>query len=205
MRIFIGIPIPDSVRSKIWDCADAIKMQNETAAKAVSNFRWVDSRCYHITLLFIGEAQPEKVARIRKKIREIELPPAFRVDLGPIGRFPPRKGPPRVLFAALKSGAEGCISIYRKVSIDFEEFAERKEFVPHITLARAKKRTARTARSESRTSGSATGSTNALPIEQLFSGRFDVTRIVLYESKLGSDGPRYREIESYDLALRGEL
>ena len=187
MRVFIGIPLPLEIQRAVWS-------QSRAIASNLSGFRWVDPENYHITLLFIGEVSPGELDSIKRRFETLVLPPAFSSELGLFDRLPLKKGPPRVLVASLAAGNEECKKLYRCVTKELGEYAERREYVPHVTLSRAMR---------NRRPGSHLNGVFDDPFR--FSGAFEVTRIVLYSSQLSPQGARYAELMSRDLALRAEL
>jgi len=204
MRVFIGIPIPGNVKTNITNHIEPYKVARATAcatacATTFDDLRWVNPDCYHITLLFIGEVRAEEVSRIKNRLRGIELPRSFHVKLGRMERFPPRKGPLRVLVLSLESGGNECSLLYRSISGRFDEYVDRRTYRPHITLARGKSRSKRGSRDKPDKS---IDDQNFWVEEPSFSGGFDVTRVVLFESKLTPKGAQYTEIESYNLGAR---
>ena len=196
MRVFIGLPLSEDIKSAISTQIDSLRAAH---AAILDDFRWVDPKCYHITLLFIGEVPMGAIQGIKQKLVTLSLPSAFHSELGSFERFPQKKGPPRVLIVSLKSGGEECRDLYRRIAGAFGESVRGRSFTPHITVARSKRQRQRNE------SPCRPDYASIFADAPDFEGELDFTRIVLFESRLSSLGARYAELGSYDLALRGKL
>ena len=139
MRVFFGIELAEEVKSLAGALTERVRRRVErTAPRAV--IRWVDPENLHITLWFIGEVKDE---RLKALITATQAPYAigsFRLELSGTGAFPP-SGSPRVLWIGLTAGVDPLRSIYaelgrRLAPLGFEP--ERREYSPHLTIARIK-------------------------------------------------------------------
>ena len=178
-RAFIAVDIPSEIKAGI---ADASKELSSEGIKAVGNEQ------LHITLFFLGyldEKQLEETKKALDRIQERQ----FGIDLKGIGTFGNR-----VVFVNITKGAEELNAVYSGL---FEAIAalgarmERREFAPHLTIARLKRFTKKE-----------TGIVKALvkkyPDRDF--GSFVCTSIKLKQSALSREGPAYTDLFVKELA-----
>jgi 2'-5' RNA ligase len=171
MRLFIGIPLSDTV------VAELALLTARLQSKAGS-LRWTVPESWHITLQFLGNTSAEKLDCLVARLGELRFPP-FPVRLDELGIFE-RSG---VFFASVAVTPE-LVSLQQRVTAATSLCGfvpENRAFRPHITLARAK------------------GPDHARPLHALEAGiqrrpafpRFLATEFLLYESHLSLAGSRY--------------
>lgn len=171
MRLFIALPVPVEVREKII-------ARTEPLREKYPGLKWVRRDALHLTLSFLGETGESNVDPIIGVMNRAALGvDAFEMELGGMGFFP-KKGPPRVLYTAVKRGVEGTRTLYSALreGLGTLGFEGRKKFTPHLTLARVK----------------GAGNTPDPEVEGkdlVFS--FTADRIVLYRSRLKPSGAVY--------------
>jgi len=178
-RLFFGLELPSDIKERLLN----------VRAK-VPGAKWQSAEQLHITLLFLGRVEEDRLEAVIGSAREIRLIP-FELEVSGLGCFgQPRR--PRNLWAGVQPGAP-VAAIHealgqRMENLGFE--AERRSFLPHITLARFKRQP---------------GSVEGLLAEQGASvfGRFAVTEFALFESKPGPAGSVYRVIERFPLSGSG--
>lgn len=195
MRAFVALEIPPTVREKI---ARRIGRWKASAPPA----RWVRPEAWHVTLLFLGEVPEAQVEGLGSL-----LAPAFRrcrtFDLQVVGAgtFPPQR-PARVAWLGLESRPAEALgelrnAVVRALAAEDSPAAARaaaeeggeRPFHGHLTLARCRKPWGRRAvESFVSQAGEAVGAP------------FPVRRGVLFESRLGPQGARYREVSSFSLS-----
>lgn len=173
MRLFVGIPVPQSeVYRELAGQLEAL------GARPVPDGTW------HMTLRFLGDmddAQPVRDALAGALEGEQSLPAV----VAGVGAFQsPRKA--RIVWAAVQ--AEGVEALAKKVEDATQELGQppdRRDFVPHVTLARLKR-----------------------PKDlRSFCGVHESTRfaqgvldeVVLYRSVLTPAGPRYERAAVFPL------
>jgi 2'-5' RNA ligase len=174
LRAFIAIELPSAVRASLGDVAAALAPGLPTGA-----VRWVRPEAMHLTLRFLGDTPtgslPELAAAL-DTLAEGHAP--FNLHLAGLGCFPnPRR--PRVLWvglagdearlAALKAGLDGALASLGRPP-------EGKPFRAHLTLGRV------------REEGGVRDFRPDVAVPEL---AVPVTSIVLMESELRPDGPRY--------------
>jgi len=173
MRVFIGIDIPDSIKDEIEKRVIS-KLKNK-----LDNARFVKKDSLHLTLKFIGEVSDDKLEKIKSSLKGITFSP-FKVFLSEIGFFPDKKRP-RVMWIGVKDGVEEMRRIFIEIEERLSKFVEKekREFSPHLTIARFKER----------------------KIVELnipdFSAEFEVREFILFKSILLPDGAKYEKISSF--------
>lgn len=176
MRLFIAIPIPDSVKKQLIELQQPIR-----------NVRWQQEDKMHLTLHFLGETDKDRAKRVQEKLDQIEHS-AFSLTIEGLGYFP-EGGNPKVLWAGIKEN-KSLYELQKTVensctSLGFE--AEDRPFKPHITLARM----SRVSKDD---------------IASLIDNHKDfriadipVKEFALYESQLDSDGAVYDKLKIFQL------
>lgn len=178
MRLFAAIEIDDAARAELAEKAAELKR--------AGGARFPPPENYHLTLRFFGEVEGQGIEALREALDELGPPPAMELPLvGP--RWFPGPSSPRVLLAtaeapdALYDYQRGFEQAARAVGLA----AERKPYIPHVTIARIRdKRSARAL------------SAHAAALE----GRWATLRVraaALIESTLGSSGATYRSVDRY--------
>ena len=126
-RLFIAVDLPETNKKTL-----------EAMFFGIPGARWVDPLQIHLTVRFIGDVDGAVFLDIKNALKEISITP-FDIQLKGVGHFPPR-GAPRVIWVGLDKNE--ALQILRKkidtalLRIGLEP--ERRNFSPHITLARLK-------------------------------------------------------------------
>jgi RNA 2',3'-cyclic 3'-phosphodiesterase len=137
-RVFLAVGV--SV-----DVADAVaRLQGALAQGAPAGlFRFGDAAESHVTLRFLGQRsgeEQERIARVSGAVARASSP--FTVAFGGLGVFPdPRR--PHTLWLGLTQGSAALVELAARLEAALAEagFApEGRPFVPHLTLARIKRR-----------------------------------------------------------------
>jgi len=180
IRAFIAIELPGDVKGMLSDvCA--------RFSGCVRGAKWVRPEGMHLTLKFLGDiasGQVESIGDALGAVAQKHVP--FSLSIGSAGVFPsPKKA--RVLWAGVDDPGESC----RKLAADadaalgalgFEQ--EKRPFSPHLTLARLR---------------------DPAPAPREFLDakfepvRFDVTRFVLFRSRLQPSGAVYTPLKEFHL------
>jgi len=157
--------------------------------------RWTKKENLHITLAFLGYLSDEELLEILKITKEVaSWNSAFTINLKKICYGPPKKMPPRMVWAEgekseelgkLQSNLENSLLTS---SIKGIEEPEARPYTPHITLGRIRQWEFRQIEPEER------------PIvEEEISLSFPVESIDVMESELKRGGPEYTILESCPL------
>ncbi|WP_454597094.1 RNA 2',3'-cyclic phosphodiesterase [Qipengyuania sp. SM2507] len=175
-RFFIAIRPPGEIRDQLIDRMEALH-----------GARWQDDDQLHLTLRFVGEADPRQVDDLMAALQSVSAPP-FALALDGVGHFE-RKGVPHTLWAGVTQ-SEPLMVLRNRVERACRRAgfpAETRKFAPHITIARLNRSTA--------------------PLEDWLAQSADcrsdpwaVDSFVLYESRLDPGGSIYEPIMRYRFA-----
>jgi 2'-5' RNA ligase len=108
--------------------------------KNFPGFRWVGRESFHITLKFLGEIAPERVTELDTNQSRIGGIRPFVIRLSRVGAFP-NMSSPKTLWMGVGEGSKALAKLAESVdaaAVASGIKAEKREFHPHITLARAK-------------------------------------------------------------------
>jgi 2'-5' RNA ligase len=122
MRYFLAIPLPEEIKQELH--------QLNTEFSKYKGLRFVNPDNMHLTLLFLGNSNVNEKIKELKKLKF----KAFKLKTKKISAFP-EKGKIRLLWVDLKKSQE-LEDLQKKIS---KLFNIKKEYRPHITLARIKK------------------------------------------------------------------
>lgn len=187
LRLFWAINIPGSIKSRLAAVQEKLKQANADA-------KWVEEENLHLTLQFLGSVDPRQVTGLIENMQNALADfSAFHLELGGLGFFPNTKKP-RVLWAGVAGGLSSLRQLHEHVqraNLFFGFAAEKREFSPHLTLARLR----------------SNKGLNALlaAVEELRGsaanlGELSVTSVDLMQSELGRRGPTYTLLGAAKLA-----
>ena len=179
MRCFIALPIPKKYQQ---ECEALVRGLQKHSLP----IKWVAFGNFHVTLKFIGEIQEDLLPSI---IEQVELTATqflpFTLSLEKTGAFPLR-GKPRVLWVGIRE--QGRLrSLVNQLDRRLEALGlplETRSFSPHLTLGRVRP-----------------GGTmdRELLTMDFTTEPFQVSEIVLYESRLTPAGPIYTPLKKFPL------
>jgi 2'-5' RNA ligase len=162
-RLFIAVWPPDDVIADLT----ALHRKDQNGVRFVRPENW------HITLRFLGDADPDQVS---DAMRDVQFAPA-RARLGP--------GVDVMNERALVVPVAGVDDLATIVVDRTRHIGEppRKRFIGHLTLARVKSRV-------------------PMPrvLGELFGADFDVDEVALVQSRLDPKGAEYETIETWPVA-----
>lgn len=182
-RIFIAVDISEEARQKVAKYISELKEKFPEIKVG-----WDRPEKLHLTLKFLGETdanQLENLTEIVKKIAgEISN---FRLQISETGVFPsPRNA--RVLWLGVKGDIEIMQKINSFLEIECGKIGFKREkriYKPHLTIARIREPKKPKELSE-------------IHLENEFEpAPFEVSEIVIYESKLQPAGSIYQKIKSF--------
>ena len=173
LRLFFGIPLDEEIKDKIYNF---LKKQGLFG----KNYKWVARENYHITLKFLGEVEEKYLDGLFKVGDKVSSQfKEFSAETGEFSGFPNKKRA-RVFFLDLKEKnkfREVFIQLEKSLmELDFEK--ERREYHPHITLARIKK-------------------FETLPDLKPLVLNLKIRGFTLYESILRREGPLYKILKFF--------
>jgi 2'-5' RNA ligase len=184
----VALEIPDEIRGEVARRAEA-------ARRELPKARWVRAGSLHLTLAFLGETEPDRLPRLAEHLAPaFAASPPFVLQLVGGGTFPPNR-PARVAWAGLEADPElarlrARVAAALVEAVGFEP--DRRGYSPHLTLARCSRPWRR--EEIERFTRHFRGALGA---------PFPIHRGVLFESRLGPGGARYREVQVYPLGEGG--
>jgi RNA 2',3'-cyclic 3'-phosphodiesterase len=191
-RLFIAAAIPARQLAACRELISAVAGSPSVTA-AGGRVRWTRPENLHLTLRFLGATDRSLIPAIEAAMRLAAVAlPSFPLVLAGTGTFPV-KGPPRALWLDVARGREELTALVRSLDARLDEIGIAPgtgPFRPHLTVARA----ARGDQAAARVAAAALRDAAAG-----WTAAFEVTRIQLFRSELGSGPPRYEELASIAL------
>jgi 2'-5' RNA ligase len=186
LRTFLAVPLPGALQRQLQDEITRLR-------PLLPKVRWVRPGSMHLTLLFLGEVDPDQVPRLAQLVgsacRQVT---AASVPVRGLGWFPER-GPVRVLWVGLDD-TDGVLGRLRGLldgcTRQLDLPGADGTFQPHLTLGRAR---ARLRRGEVR----AILEQEAVEFEDL-----PVEECILFRSTLGAGGARHDPLHRFPLGER---
>jgi len=184
MRLFVAIEIPPAIRAATAAFIQEFRLASPQA-------KWVRTENMHITLKFLGETDPGRLAAVQSALATIRSDRPVTVEFRGLGFYPSEKHS-RVFWMGtessrnLKTLAAALEQSLYKLGFPLEDWP----FTPHLTLARfnppgfSPKLAAAARENTARSFGS------------LSTGEFQ-----LIESKLKSTGAEYTTLQSFPFVL----
>ena len=170
MRLFVGVEIPESEKRKIVQLKKGISVKGRV--------KWVEEENLHITILFIGESEPEEIIRLLDGI-EHEFKP-FEARLSGVSAFPSLSRP-RVLWVGLEKGEEELKELHKKVYNRLKHIVKlENRFIPHVTFGRVKY-----------------GRVGFTSLHLRNPEDFTIDGLILFQSRLTPEGPVYSVVKRY--------
>ena len=135
IRTFIAVGVPAAAQQTLADAAGQLRAHMPPAV------RWAAPEGMHLTLKFLGNIAPARVAPLRAAIAAAAQETApFELRLSGLGVFPnPRR--PRVLWAGVAGDTDALPALQQSVeraSLALGFTPESRPFAPHITLGRVR-------------------------------------------------------------------
>ncbi len=125
MRLFIAIEIPEEIKDHVVGLQNLIKTDFLKATYP---------KCFHLTLLFLGDIDEDRVEDIKTKLRDIRFD-QLNLTFDNLGVFP-NQNYIRVVWLGIKE-TELLTKLAEDISAALRQKPD-KRFHPHITLARVK-------------------------------------------------------------------
>lgn len=126
----MALDFPDVIRDAIRELVAHLKPLAKDA-------RWTRVEGMHVTLKFIGYVKQEQCEQIVSALARIQLPALVDLRFRGVGFFPSERRP-RVFWCGIEASPN-----LRELTADIEHAllplgipAEKREFVPHLTLGR---------------------------------------------------------------------
>lgn len=180
MRAFIAIDIPEQIKAEI-------ARQQAEFRDLCRDARWTRPEGIHLTLKFLGEISDEQVKQITHALAALTGFDKFTVEIRSFGFFPDAKRP-RVFWAGV-TAPDALTKLARAIEDTLEKIGfprEQRAFNPHLTLARFRE-------SRPQPALQAAAELNA----RLTLGQFEVSQLLLYKSRLTSQGADYLKVARF--------
>lgn len=182
-RLFLAIRIP--IDEEISSYLSEYQRQFGFA-----KMRWVEDKYLHLTLKFFGNTDIKTSQEIQKSLEKVlKYTPKFTFSISKLSVFGSKNAPTVLWWGVFEEEfVKNLASILQNEFDKIGLFADRQNFVPHITLARIIK----------------TNSRQFFQKQLKRFSKFDsieiaVDRIVLLESKLTNKNPEYIQVAEYKL------
>ncbi|MBS1828759.1 MAG: RNA 2',3'-cyclic phosphodiesterase [Acidobacteria bacterium] len=182
MRLFVGLDLPDNIKSNLGKLVDALR--------PTAKMRWSPVANLHITTKFIGEWPEARLPEMKAALNEIKGIPPFTIDIRGLGWFPnPHR--PRVFWAAVRAPEQlvELAAATEAAAFSLGVARETRAYSPHLTLARMPEPALDLAAMRRAVA--------ALPSDDF--GAFDATAFHLYLSKMGPGGSVYSKLATFPL------
>jgi len=187
-RIFIAINLPENIKNKL------ITYQDNWPDLPI---RWTKKENLHITLVFLGSVADDGIPEMLKVVEQVtQKHNPFFIDLNQICYGPPKKMPPRMVWATGKSSKElsqlygdlqhSLLDSYLKDSIK----TEKRSYSLHITLGRIRSWDFKRINPEERPI-----------IKENINFNFTANSIEVMESYLKRGGAQYAILKSFPLTV----
>ncbi len=183
-RTFIAVELVPELQQSIV----AIERQLEEAG---AKLRWTKPTNLHFTLKFLGEIPLAQVAKAKVATREAAAGvQPFAISLAALGAFPSLHRP-RVVWVGVEQGWEPMQALAERLDdrlAHYRFLLERREFQPHLTLARIR---------DAREWGNLVRALTQF--KDTVVGSQQVEAMVVMESQLTPQGPIYTRVEEVRL------
>jgi 2'-5' RNA ligase len=185
VRLFLAIELPDPVRQHLSDLIARRSVADFVATWQGDDFGVSPTRAesLHVTLKFLGEVAESAVPELTDALNRVEVEAPIWLRAAFVDLLPPR-GPIRVIAAGLDGDVARLTRLHRSLEdccFGLGYPAERRDYRPHVTLARAKRPIPKALRD---------GLLELL--QPNFPGpEFQAVGFSLFESRLGSGPPQY--------------
>jgi 2'-5' RNA ligase len=188
MRTFIAIDFPPEIIQKIEKIIAYFKTQTQD-----DTLKWVTANNLHLTIKFLGEIPDEKLDQVKAILTDsLRNQSVFNIKIEGLGMYPNEHNP-RVIWLGI-TAEEALIDLHQTLDSALEAVdikREKREFSPHLTIARVRRRTKRSKIKE-------IGETlSQFKVDSL--GNIKVKEVILYQSELTPKGPIYTPLMTESL------
>ncbi len=188
IRSFIAIELPEEVKTVLRRIQTELKLPEHTFVK------WVAPDGIHLTLKFLGNISPQKVADITRVMEQASQGlGTFRLEITEVGAFPNMRQP-RVLWVGIRGEVDKLVAWQQRIDNGLMPLGFAKEtraFTPHLTLARLREGCSP---GDRRDFGEMVAKT---PVEVNY--KFNVTSLNLMKSQLLPGGAVYSRLAEVKL------
>jgi 2'-5' RNA ligase len=132
IRSFIAIELPEELKLELGRLQASLKVDKPRV-------KWVNPEGMHLTLKFLGEVPVDKIDAITKVMTDsADKVSPFRLEVGHLGTFPNLKKV-QVVWVGLGGELDSIRQLYKLLEAGLSRLgfaAEKRDFSPHLTLAR---------------------------------------------------------------------
>lgn len=183
-RLFVALDLPDDLRTRL------VGMQG-----GIDGARWSPAENMHITLRFVGEVAETTIGDIVDALADVRCA-SFAVTVSGVGRFATGNRTRALWFGVEKSAEIAALHAgIDRALIRAGLAPEGRKYTPHVTVARF---------------GGGRGGRGGGPPETrvlhwieahdgFFALPFEAREFVLYESRIGRNGPVYTPLADFPL------
>jgi len=190
-RAFVALDLPSWVVASLEGAGDALRRED----RRWRDDKWVEGRNLHITLKFLGSLSDEDVTLVRAAL-DVTIPEHGAARLAePRIRAVPNTRRARMVWATFFDDDGTCAAVAEaaeRAALRAGVAPEERPFVPHVTLARARRQHAVTS--------------SALEAAQVVLDAapkaVSVGEVTLYRSVLTRQGPVYEPLDVWRLGAR---
>lgn len=183
MRLFVALDVPDETRRALGETIRRFE-------SVCNGARWMQAESIHITLKFIGEVEEAKLPTIKDSLANVKSSGPIEIAFRNFGFFPNERRP-RVFWLGIEAGPD-LAALAANISSALEPVGisrEKREFRPHLTLARFKTEKGLPKLREV-----------VAPLARQSFGDTVATQFHLYESMLNPGGAVHTKLASYGFA-----
>jgi 2'-5' RNA ligase len=186
-RLFIAVEVPPSVK----DALVAVQQQLQRGSPPV---KWVAPAAMHLTLQFLGATDTQLVTSIGAALRQaLAGQPACELRLGPPGVFPNARRP-SVLWVGIDGATSALEQMQRSIAAALRPLGfpvEARPFRAHLTIGRVRRDASAAQQAHL---GSMLAHVSPPPALS-----WRVTEVILFQSELLREGPRYTARDAVQL------
>ena len=178
-RLFIAIDLPKDIKEHIK------VLEKEIDRKFGQKLFWINEENLHLTLLFLGYIDEQKIDEIVKLLNGLSKPEPFQLKINQL-KYGPDERVKRMIWLIFEESKElqefqqSIECILEKGNIPFHK--EHRPYLPHINLIRFKEKIYKP------------------PIQKDLNFEFKVESFILKESVLKRSGAEYRDVALFSLS-----
>ncbi|OGX37594.1 MAG: 2'-5' RNA ligase [Omnitrophica WOR_2 bacterium RIFCSPHIGHO2_02_FULL_52_10] len=184
IRTFIAVPFSPTLRQVI------VKVQAELK-KLDMDVKWVEPENIHLTLQFLGDVNPGKIAALKTVLNELYKDvKTIKTRVHSVGAFPDSRRP-RVIWISLEDRQGQIAGLAAMLNNGLGKIGYQKNpkpFKPHITLGRVR---------SPKNAGALARTMHGYALSKDHGEALD--RIVLFKSTLTPAGPIYAPLHTVNL------
>jgi RNA 2',3'-cyclic 3'-phosphodiesterase len=186
MRLFLALTLPENTRAHLSRLIDDLR-----PSLSKSKLSWTRPQNLHVTLKFLGEVDDAYLPSLCSALARIPRQGPIHLTPDHIECFPPR-GPIRIITAGLAGDLAAAATLHTAIDSICHPLGfprEKRRYIPHITLARARAPLPAPAREKL-----AQQARHSLPAPS-----FSADRVTLFQSTLSPRGSEYVPVTHTDL------